>query len=51
MNLNQFLNVYFRGSHHKRVPDISDRPFNTLLPVMKDGRNHPEPYYMTKTVT
>jgi hypothetical protein len=30
------------------VPDISDRPLNTLLPVMKGGKHHPEPFYATK---
>ena len=40
-----------RGSHHRKVPDISDRPFNTMLPQTKTGEQHPEPYYVTEPVT
>lgn len=39
-----------RGSHHSRVPDIAARPLNTMLPLMVDGSEHPEPYFMTPNV-
>ncbi len=39
-----------RSSHHKKLPEIADRPLNTLLPRMRDGSIHPEPYYVTINV-
>ena len=39
-----------RGNFHNRVPDISNQPLHTLLPVVKDGWLPPEPYYITQNV-
>ena len=39
-----------RGNHHNRVPNIANQPLNTLLPILKDGWNHPDPYYITQNV-
>ena len=39
-----------RGNFHSRVPDISNQPLHTLLPVVKDGWLPPEPYYITQNV-
>lgn len=40
-----------RGNYHSRVPDISQQPLNTLLPMVKDGDiGHPDPYYITQNV-
>ena len=39
-----------RGQHHSRVPDISNQPLNTLLPILKYGYSHPDPYYITQNV-
>ena len=39
-----------RGQYHNRVPEISNQPLNTLLPILKDGSLHPEPYYITQNV-
>jgi hypothetical protein len=39
-----------RGKYHKKVPEISNQPLNTLLPILKDGVEHPQPYYITQNV-
>lgn len=38
-----------RGNYHNKVPEISGA-LNTLMPVLKDGSLHPEPYYITQNV-
>lgn len=39
-----------RGNYHNKVPEIANQPLHTLLPILKDGRVHPEPYYITQNV-
>ena len=39
-----------RGKYHSKVPEISNQPLNTLLPILKDGAEHPQPYYVTPNV-
>jgi hypothetical protein len=39
-----------RGKFHKKVPEISNQPLNTLLPILKNGAEHPQPYYITQNV-
>ena len=39
-----------RGNYHSKVPEIANQPLNTLLPILKDGTLHPEPYYITQNV-
>ena len=39
-----------RGHSFNRVPDISNQPLHTLLPVVKEGWLPPEPYYITQNV-
>ena len=39
-----------RGSYHNKVPEIANQPLNTLLPILKNGEQHPEPYYITQSV-
>ncbi len=39
-----------RGNYHNKVPEIANQPLNTLLPVLKNGEIHPEPYYITQSV-
>lgn len=39
-----------RGHQYNKVPEIANQPLNTLLPVLKSGAVHPEPYYITQNV-
>lgn len=39
-----------RGNYHNKVPEIANQPLHTLLPILKDGSLHPEPYYITQNV-
>ncbi len=41
---------WLRGSSHPKVPEITPQPLNTLLPVLKNGAIHPQPYYITQNV-
>merc|ERR1712020_96729 len=35
---------------HPKVPEITNQPLNTMLPVLPNGAVHPEPYYITQNV-
>ena len=39
-----------RGAAHNKVPEIANQPLHTLLPILPDGEEHPEPYYITQNV-
>ena len=49
-NASKTPSASLRGKFHKKVPEISNQPLNTLLPILKDGAEHPQPYYITQNV-
>ena len=42
--------AWLRGSAHPKVPEITNQPLNTMLPILPNGTVHPQPYYITQNV-
>ena len=49
-NGNHPQSAWLRGSAHPKVPEITNQPLNTMLPVLPNGAAHPQPYYITQNV-
>ena len=41
---------WLRGNAHPKVPEITNQPLNTMLPVLPNGAVHPQPYYITQSI-
>ena len=42
--------AWLRGNAHPKVPEITNQPLNTMLPVLPNAAVHPQPYYITQNV-
>ena len=42
--------AWLRGGAHPKVPEITNQPLNTMLPILPNGAVHPQPYYITQNV-
>ena len=42
--------AWLRGNAHPKVPEITNQPLNTMLPILPNGAKHPQPYYITQNV-
>lgn len=49
-NGNHPQSAWLRGSAHPKVPEITNQPLNTMLPILPNGAAHPQPYYITQNV-